>query len=160
MAQITLRKMRPQDAPRALAILAQWNMAPTPASPERPDPERATLDVANSFVALADEALVGVASYCLHPGGLGETASLAVDPAWRGAGIGMRLQQARLAEMKARGVTRVRTEADRPETIAWYQRKFGYRIVGTQPKKHAFGLAEVEQWTVLELDLEGDAPTA
>jgi hypothetical protein len=63
------------------------------------------------------------------------------------------LQSARLDEMRRRGIRRVRTEADRPETIRWYVEMFGYRIVGTNPKKHAFSLEDVDFWTVLELDL-------
>ncbi len=47
----------------------------------------------------------------------------------------------------------VETETDRPETITWYLRKFGYRLAGAVPKKHAFSLAHVPYWTVLELDL-------
>jgi hypothetical protein len=56
--------------------------------------------------------------------------------------------------MKALGIRHVRTEADRPETIAWYVRKFGYRVAGTVPKKHAFSLPDVGYWTVLTLDLD------
>ena len=55
--------------------------------------------------------------------------------------------------MRARGVKRVRTETDRPETIRWYVERFGYRIVGSNPKKHDFSLPEVDTWTVLELEL-------
>jgi GNAT superfamily N-acetyltransferase len=45
--------------------------------------------------------------------GWAETASLAVDPEPRFAGVGVLLQQARLDEMRGRGVRRVRTETDR-----------------------------------------------
>jgi ribosomal protein S18 acetylase RimI-like enzyme len=106
-------------------------------------------------VAIADGLIVGVASYLLHSPQQGETSNLAVDPAWRGTGVGDRLQRARLEEMRARGVERVRTESDRPEVIAWYVRKYGYRIVGSRPKKHCYGLDGVDYWTVLELDLRG-----
>ena len=41
----------------------------------------------------------------------------------------------------------------RPETIRWYVERFGYRIVGSNPKKHDFSLPGVDSWTVLELDL-------
>jgi hypothetical protein len=50
----------------------------------------------------------------------------------------------------------VRTETDRPATVRWYVRRFGYRVVGTNPKKHAFSLPDVAVWTVLELDLAPD----
>ncbi len=146
--------MRPGDLDQAMRILGQWNLAPCAPTAERPDPERASLEVANALVADAGGLVIGVASYILHGGGRAETASLAVDPAWRGKGIGAMLQRARLAEMKARGVGKVRTEADRPEVVAWYVRKFGYRVAGTARKRHPFSLEDVEHWTVLELDLD------
>ncbi len=55
--------------------------------------------------------------------------------------------------MRRRGVRRVRTETDRPATVRWYVRRFGYRIVGTNPKKHVFSRPDVDHWTVLNLDL-------
>jgi 3-keto-5-aminohexanoate cleavage enzyme len=96
---------------------------------------------------------VGVASYILHGPRRAETTSLAVDPRWRGSGVGEKLHRARLAEMKALGVEEIFTETDRPEVIAWYVRKFGYRVAGTRRKKHAFSLPDVDHWTVLELSL-------
>jgi N-acetylglutamate synthase-like GNAT family acetyltransferase len=153
-AELTIRKMRRSDMSAAIKLLEAWNMAPRPPSRSEPDPERSSLIVENSFVAVWDGRIVGVCSYLLGKPGEAETASLAVDPSCLGQGVGHRLQQARLEEMRARSVRKVRTETDRPETIRWYVSNFGYRIVGTNPKKHAFGLADVDVWTVLELDLE------
>jgi predicted N-acetyltransferase YhbS len=161
MADITIRKMREEDRPAVMEILGRWNMAPITPSPELPDPERSTIAAdGTAIVATVGDRIVGVASYILHGEGQAETASLAVDPAWRGKGVGERLQAARLAALKARGVKYVRTECDRPEVVAWYCRKFGYRSVGTTPKKHPFSLAGVDHWTVLELDLSRWVPTA
>ena len=149
--------MTPEDLPAAMAILKSWNMAPRPPSASEPDVERSGLDPERAFVAETDEGcIVGVASYLLHDHELAETASLAVDQRARGLGIGTRLQQARLDEFRALEIRRVRPETDRPDTIDWYVRKFGYRIVGRNPKKHAFSLPEVAEWTVLELDLDRD----
>jgi GNAT superfamily N-acetyltransferase len=142
------------DLPAAMDILERWNMAPRPPSSEVPDPERSGIAIENGFVAEIEGRLVGVCSYYLLGNGSAETASLAVDPAVRGRGVGRRLQLARLDEMRRRGVKRVRTEADRLETIRWYVERFGYRIVGTNPKKHDFGVSAVDHWTVLELDLD------
>lgn len=153
MIQVEIRKMRPEETESAIGILAQWNMAPVAPSAEHPDPERSGLELDKTFVAVAGGTIVGVASYVLLDDGWAETASLAVEPEWRGKGVGEKLQRARLAELKARGVRHVRTETDRPETIAWYTKKFGYRIAGTSPKKHAFSLEHVGEWTVLTLDL-------
>lgn len=153
MNAIEIRRMRDEDVASAMAILDGWNMAPRAADAAVPDVERSGLDVSRSFVAVREGRIVGVASYIAHDATLAETASLAVDPSVRGAGVGYRLQQARLDEMRALGFSRVRTETDRPATIDWYMRKFGYRKVGTNPKKHAFSLECVDHWTVLELDL-------
>jgi predicted N-acetyltransferase YhbS len=116
-------------------------------------PEPTGLGPEHTFVALAEGRVVGVASFILHTGQRAETASFAVDPAWRRRGIGERLQRARLAELRALGVRHVRTEADRPEAIDFYVRKFGYKVTGTAPKKHDFSLPEVREWTVLTLEL-------
>jgi len=156
---VVLRGMRADDLDRVRSILAYWNMAPTPASPEVPNPELPFIPVDATIVATVDGAVVGAGNYVLVGRGRGETLSLAVDPAYRRAGIGTLLQTARLERMKALGVTTVVTDADRPETIDWYIRKFGYRVVGTRPKRHAFGLEGVDFWTVLELDLRGWSPS-
>lgn len=154
MPQFEIRPMRLHELSRVIEILACWNMAPVAPSAAHPETETTGLEEGSTFVAVADGMIVGVASYVLCGADRAETASLAVDPAWRGKGIGERLQQERLAALKALGVRHVRTETDRPETIAWYLRKFGYRAAGTAPKKHAFSLAHVAHWTVLELDLD------
>jgi N-acetylglutamate synthase-like GNAT family acetyltransferase len=100
-------------------------------------------------VAVRDGGIVGVCSYILGKPGEAETASLAVDPSCLGQGVGYRLQQARLKEMRARGVRKVRTETDRPETLRWYVRNLGYKIVGTSRKKHDFSRSNIDHWTVL-----------
>jgi N-acetylglutamate synthase-like GNAT family acetyltransferase len=97
--------------------------------------------------------IVGVAGFLVLDSEHAETASLAVDPKLIGCGIGFRLQVERLAEMRARGILHVRTEADRPAVIRWYIEKFGYRRAGTTLKRHDFGDHSRTEWTVLELDL-------
>lgn len=147
-----IRKMTPQDLPEVMELLERWSMAPTPGVANA---ERSGIEIAHTFVAANEDGrLVGVGSYLLLDQDTAETASLAVAPQVQGMGVGAMLQEARLQEMLARGIRRVRTETDRPETIAWYQRKFGYRVVGSNPKKHAFSLPDIDTWTVLELDLE------
>ncbi len=154
MPQVEIRKMLPAEIGRVIEILAYWNMAPVAPSAECPDVETTGLGMGSTFVAVAGGKIVGVSSYLLRADGWAETVSLGVEPSWRGEGVGERLQRARLLELKALGIRHVRTETDRPETIAWYVRKFGYRIAGTAPKKHAFSLPDVGHWTVLTLDLE------
>ncbi len=159
-SQVVVRKMHGDDLPGALAILSLWNMVPLAPSAKVPEPERTTINIDNAFVAEAEGRIVGTGSYFILGNGWAETASLAVDPAPRFAGVGVLLQQARLTEMRARGIRWVRTEADRPATVRWYVQRFGYRIVGANPKKHAFSLPDVDHWTVLELDLDEWRPGA
>ncbi len=150
MSHIQIRKMTDEDIPAAMHILKLWNMAPQKASNDVPDPERSTLDLSNSFVAVKDGNVIGVCSYIVHSSKLAETASLAVDPAMRGLGVGYQLQEKRLEVMKKAGYSTVRTETDRPETIQWYIKYFNYKIIGTNPKKHPFSMSEIDHWTVLE----------
>ncbi len=149
---VSVRPMKATDMAAAMAILQEWNMAPV-ADDSVANPERSELVVDLSFVAELEGEMVGVCSMILHSPTLAETASLAVSPAARGTGAGYLLQVARLREMRRRGIETVHTETDRPDTIDWYVRKFGYRVVGSNPKKHSFSLADVDQWTVLQLDL-------
>ncbi len=151
--QVLVRKMQSADTAAAIALLAQWGMAPVAASSATPHPERDRLELDNTFVALLQDRLIGVASWLPIDATRAETASLAVDKEYIGCGVGQKLQEARIAEMRSKGIATVHTEADRPEVIRWYMDKFGYRIVGTNPKKHAFGSAEHSYWTVLELSL-------
>jgi predicted N-acetyltransferase YhbS len=151
---ITIRKMIPEDMQDALSILSQWNIAPITPSPENPDPERSSINIDHSFVAVDQGAVVGICSYIIHSKERAETASLAVDTDYKNKGIGYKLQKARLDEMKKRGIKRVRTETDRPENVEWFTKKFHYRIIGKNKKKHSFGLPDMDYWNVLELDLE------
>lgn len=81
---VDVRKMREGDVPAAMSILDEWDMAP---EPERADAERGTLRVENSFVAEDAGQVVGVSSYIVHSDTLAETASLAVDPDYRGRAL-------------------------------------------------------------------------
>ncbi len=147
-------KLAKKEVPEAMALLEQWNMAPRPASAEIPNPERESLIIEHTFVAKDNGKIIGVGSYLVLDNQTAETASLAVDPDYKGKGIGYALQIARLREIKKRGFRWVHSETDRPETINWYIKKFGYKKTGTNPKKHVFSLPNVDFWTVLKLDLE------
>jgi ribosomal-protein-alanine N-acetyltransferase len=140
----------PADREAMLRVLESANMHRVP-SPEMDD-----FDVGHWYVAEAAEEVVGVAGYRLaeRDGTLiGKTTLLVVDPRAREHGIGRELQVLRMRLMSEAGATRVITNADRPETIAWYERHFGYRKVGEVPKLHDFGLADVDRWTTLEAPL-------
>jgi 3-keto-5-aminohexanoate cleavage enzyme len=140
----------PEDRKQMLAVLETANMHRIP-SPEMDD-----FDVGEWFVAEVEGAVVGVAGYRILRDDselVGKTTLLAVLPEQRELGIGRALQRLRMDLMRDAGATRVITNADRPETIAWYERHFGYRRVGEVAKLHEFGLPDVDRWTTLEAPL-------
>jgi ribosomal-protein-alanine N-acetyltransferase len=114
------------------------------------------LDVGEWHVAEMDGAVVGVCGFDLVRNGdgvHGKTTLMAVHPQARGAGVGLALQRLRMGLMRDAGATKVVTNADRPETIAWYGRHFGYVPVGEVAKVHEFGDPDVDRWTTLEAPL-------
>ena len=149
---VEIRKMQPSDTEQVLKLLTLWNIAPVVPSPEVPVPERTEIIVDNTYVATDGDCIVGVCSFYQHSPVLGEAGSLAVDPAYHRRGVGDLLGLAMRRAMYTRGIRTVRSESDRPETIKWLVGR-GHRIVGTVPKRHAFGSSEVSEWTVLEFDL-------
>ena len=140
----------PGDREPMLSVLETANMHRVP-SPEMDD-----FDVGDWFVAEVEGEIVGVAGHRIlrdGPGLAGKTTLLAVLPDQRELGIGRTLQSLRMDLMRDAGATRVITNADRPETIAWYERHFGYERVGEVKKLHEFGLPDVDSWTTLEAPL-------
>jgi 3-keto-5-aminohexanoate cleavage enzyme len=119
-----------------------------------PSPEMEELDLERFFVARVSGRIVGAAGYKLLGSGRGKTTLLGVVPEFRGSGIGAALQDERLAEMHRLGVRAVTTNADRPQTIDWYKRHYGYRPIGHLKKLHEFGDPAATHWTTLELDLD------
>lgn len=123
-----------------------------------PSAEMHDLDVGTWFVAEGKDG-AGIVGVCGHElqrrdGELvGKTCLLAVRPEARSAGIGRALQELRMGVMRDAGAKRVITNADRPESIDWYVREFGYRKVGEVAKLHEFGLPDVDRWTTLEAPL-------
>jgi len=136
-----------RDEPGIFAVLETANFHHVPSA------EMPALDLTSFFVAEHEGAIVGAAGFTTS-GQRGKTTLMAVDPAYRGHGIGERLQELRMDAMSHRGAAVVITNADRPETIDWYRRKFGYRVVGSVRKLHEFGARDIDHWTTLEADLE------
>lgn len=133
-----------------LSVLETANMHVIPSA------EMHDFDVGTWHVAEHDGRLVGVAGFDIwrcDDRVVGKTTLLAVHPDARGKGIGMRLQALRMQLMREAGAERVVTNADRPETVAWYERHFGYRRVGEVPKLQEFGASDVDRWTTLEARL-------
>jgi ribosomal-protein-alanine N-acetyltransferase len=111
------------------------------------------LDLSKCFVAKENGNIVGVCGYKMLPDGRGKTTVLAVLPECRGQGIGYALQVRRVEEMESLGAKSVITNADRPESIAWYKKHFGYVEVGKLAKLHEFGRPDVPEWTTIEMSI-------
>jgi GNAT superfamily N-acetyltransferase len=141
----------PDDRDAMLAVLETANMHHVPSQ------EMHDLDEGAWHVAEIDGRMVGVCGFDMVRNGVGtygKTTLMAVHPEARGAGVGMALQSLRMGLMRDAGATKVITNADRPETIEWYGRHFGYRAVGEVAKVQEFGHPEVDRWTTLEAPLE------
>ncbi len=136
------------DREAILAVMRPYNMHHVPSV------EMEELDLDCFFVARLDGRVVGAAGYRLLGEGRGKTTLLGVLPECGGLGIGKALQHRRMEVMHQAGVRTLITNADRPDTILWYRKHYGYRPVGTLAKQCAFGLEDVDHWTTLETDLD------
>jgi ribosomal-protein-alanine N-acetyltransferase len=146
-AQIVIEKARESDRPRIMELLRQANMGEIPCA------EISGLAYENYFVARAGGGVVGFCGYRMTSEREAKTELMVVDRAWRRRGIGSRLQTQRMWDMRRRGARTVTTNADRPETVAWYKSHFGYREVGRLEKQHKFGDPDIGHWTTLCSDL-------
>lgn len=146
-ANFTLRPARPDDLPAMLAVLEPANMHRVP-SPEMPE-----LDHRCCFVAESNGRIIGMSGYRLISASEAKTTLMAVLPGYRGWEIGKALQVRRMEALLALGIRWLETNADRPETIAWYKKHFGYVEIGSLAKLHEFGRPDIDRWTTLRTDL-------
>ena len=151
--RVAIGVARETDMPAMLGLLQTANMHRIP-SEEMPE-----LDWRTCFVARSGNRLVGLAGYKILSPAEGKTTLMVVHPDCRGRGTGLLLQAERLRAMARQGVQSVITNADRPETIAWYKKHFGYVEIGRLKKVHEFGDPGIPEWTTLRMDLSAWADT-
>lgn len=144
-----IRFARPEDIPSIIELMRPYNMH------HIPSPEMGALDYKCFIVAEQNGTLIGAAGYTFLSADIGKTTLMAVNPDYTGSGLGMELQTRRMQILRSLGCAKIVTNADRPKTIAWYKRHFGYKEIGKLPKLHSFGLEDVSEWTTLEADLTG-----
>lgn len=144
----TIEKASPDDYAAILSVMEPWNMHHVPSA------EMEELDLSCFFVARLSGHVAGAAGYKLLSQGKGKTTLLGIRPEFSGMGIGKALQNARLDAMYEAGVMSVLTNADRPETILWYKKHYGYRQIGILKKICDFSLSDVDHWSTLEMDLD------
>jgi ribosomal-protein-alanine N-acetyltransferase len=142
-----IRAASKTDFPAIIDVLQSANMHYIP-SAEMPE-----LDLQCCCVAEVKKRIVGMSGYKILTSDEAKTTLMAVLPEFRGWGIGLALQKWRMNELCRHGIKSLVTNADRPETIAWYKQHFGYQKIGTIPKEHEFGHPDISQWTTLQVDL-------
>lgn len=142
-----IRFARYYEIPAIIELMKPYNMH------HIPSPEMGNLDYKCFIVAEQNGQLLGAAGYTFLSDDVGKTTLMAVRPDCTGIGLGMNLQTRRMQILRGLGCVKIITNADRPETIAWYKQHFGYREIGRLPKIHSFGLNNVAEWTTLEADL-------
>ena len=131
-----------------MSVMESWNMHHIPSA------EMEELDLSCFFVARLSGHVAGAAGYKLLSPEKGKTTQLGIRPQFSGMGIGRDLQNAMLDTMYKAGIRKVLTNTDRPETILWYKKHYGYRQIGTLKKICDFSLPDVDHWCTLEMDLE------
>lgn len=97
MDDIQIRAARAEDLDEVVALLERTALPPDGLDEQFGDAYA---------VALADGRIVGVGGIEVY-GGAGLLRSVAVDPAWRGSGLGLRLTEDRLRWAGARGLDTV-----------------------------------------------------
>ena len=146
--QIQIRKAVAADRQVIFDLLEQANMHNVP-SPEMPE-----LTFENYCIATVDGDVAGFCGYKILSASEAKTELMVVDRKFRGLGIGYALQEWRMEDMLAKGITTLTTNTDLPATIAWYKKHFGYREVGKLKKLHEFSDPNIDHWTTLQTDLE------
>ena len=142
-----IRFARPEDIGAIIELMRPFNMH------HIPSPEMGPLDDKFFIVAEQKGHLLGAAGFTFLSDDVGKTTLMAVRPDCAKTGLGGKLQTRRMQILRSLGCRKIITNADRPETISWYKRHFGYREIGKLPKIHDFGLSDVSEWTTLEADL-------
>ncbi len=144
----TIEPAGPGDRDAILRVMRPFNMHHVPSV------EMEELNLSCFFVAKMRGEIVGAAGYKLLSPGKAKTTLLGVLPECGGMGIGKDLQHTRMEVMHRTGVKTLTTNADRPDTILWYKKHYGYRQVGSLKKLCPFGLEDVDHWTTLQTDLD------
>lgn len=148
MTNIIIQKMTTADIPTAIQILSSVGMGSVDS------PELKGINWDTFIVAKMNEEIVGVAGFRLISENVGRTMLMAVPKKYRGLGIGLLLQKHRMNVLFKKGVKTLESYTDRPKTIEWYKKHFGYVEMGKKKKDNAFSLSDVDEWTILETDLE------
>jgi N-acetylglutamate synthase-like GNAT family acetyltransferase len=148
--ELSIRPAKNEDINDIFAVLESANMHYIP-SEEVPE-----LNINETFVAEYNGKIVGIAGIKALDDDYAKTTVMAVYPEYRGLKIGNELQNYRMCYAYNKLNKKfIRTLSDRPHVIKWYQKYFNYKDMGIRVEKvHEFGDPDVNEWTVLESDLQ------
>jgi len=110
-----IRFARAEEIPDIIELMRHYNMH------HIPSPEMSALDCKCFSVAEQNGQLLGAAGYTFLPDDVGKTTIMAVRPDCTRLGLGRKLQTRRMQILRGLGCVKIITNADRPETIAWYK---------------------------------------
>lgn len=147
MSFYKIRFARSTDITSVISLMEPYNMH------HIPSPEMDKLNYKFFLIAESKGKPVGAAGFTFLSAETGKTTLMAVHPEFIHCGIGKKLQRMRMEILAGLGCTKIITNADRPEIIAWYKKHFNYKEVGKVPKIHSFGHKDIPKWTTLEADL-------
>lgn len=135
------------DKEAMLEVLEHYNMHHVPSV------EVEEMVAEDYLVAKIGLKIVGLAGWKVLDSGEGKTTLMAVLPEYNGGGIGKDLQHRRMKILYELGCKTITTNADRPETIVWYKKHFGYKEIGKLKKLCSFGMESIKYWTTMKSDL-------
>ncbi len=138
-----IRKAGPADFPEIIEVMKHYHFMLLPIRQAGiVDSTRGeTLSIYNevthydwdsAFVARIDGRLAGCAHYRLNNPIEAKTTLIVVDPKFRNAGAGFRLQEARMRAAHDAGAKRLFTFCDTKKSTDWYIKHFGYQALGEE----------------------------
>jgi ribosomal protein S18 acetylase RimI-like enzyme len=147
---VTIRRPTKDDVRGIFECLAVYNVHPLDehSRADRNFPEDTVISVRNSishinlfdkcWVAAEDQQIMGFCCWAWldKAAGAAKTVLISALPEGRRLGVGKSLQRKRQDEMRERGAVEIHTWSDDPSAINWYQKIFGYEVVGYEPILH------------------------
>lgn len=92
-------------------------------------------DIEHAFVAEMDRQIVGCSHYLIE-NGIAKTTLITVLPEFRSHGFGAKLQEARMKDAYEKGCKKMITYCPSDDALNWYQKHFGYQLMGTEERMH------------------------
>jgi len=148
MIEYKIRFAKKSDIKSIISLMKPYNMHHIPSL------EMGELNEQFFIVAEYKGNIIGAAGFSFLNSDKGKTTLMAVHPDYQHFGVGKELQRMRMIILAGFGCGTILTNVDRPETVAWYKKNFGYKEIGRLKKIHSFGRKDIDEWTTLEASLK------